>query len=1195
MTTMETTYENIIKKVIIAIIFLILNAAGLLAANRVTIDARNKVELTSFTSERYVPLTTGTVYLTMEWRSIPTSATELASFFNQYLSSYGVTASAYLPTTTVAQVTFTRSSSASESLDIVIQDYSGTKTLHWLDPEDEMTTDANWIETRVYNGTGSSDYYTDITYYNGLGLPEMHVSGAASGNGRSVITPVRYDACLRTGTIVCLPFEGPDVSLKKVADSDAALAYESLYGADADYAFTSNAYDSYSLNRQTSSIKPGIVGRDRSKAATVEYGVSTTADKVLNLQYNEATCAINVSTVPAYLTGLDKTVYKDENDKVVIRFTDNLGREVLSRQLTGTSEYVGLDTYTVYDGCGRPVWVISPKGSSQLGPATSFTTSSSLANDYSTLYKYDERGRMIERKLSGRAVEYYVYDAGDRLVMYQDGNLRTSGNKWIHHVFDAMGREIEKTIVTPRDASMTVQNIRNIFYDVQYCYPALNGATDYRVPVSPTAFTCNRQLHSARYGNQSYRTGTTSATSVSTFTVPSYLSFAVVSGVVTASDRSTDANNLKVYEKLWISGEISDISATYGYVERAFYYDVFGRVIQVVERDPWGNTGRVSYKYDRLGNVLASKETRILPATTSSSTRTLIKSTICTYDSRGRLLTETTAVSGTAAGSSPVTGTVSYGYDELGRLKSITTGNGVETVRTYTTQGWGQGQRTVTSSGSAVFSQDLFYQDCGLVETVTSRQGTSASLSFGVTYDRAGRMTEWSQSGSNAFAEKNITYDANGNILTLKRYGPSAAVTSDCSYTYSGNRMTSHFNGASGTSTFGYDANGNMVSDSRNSIRDISYNELNLPYSVSFGSSVASYFYLSDGTKIAVLDNGSGYLYMGSIVCCCAFSSGASSVDFESTGFSAGRMVKKNGSVGPEYHVNDYLCSVRVVTDYMGRVLERNDYSGFGKRLDSSTGSTNRYRFSGKEEQGFAGLPWQDFGARMYDPDLARWTTQDPLADQYLGISPYAYCNNNPVNYIDPDGRDIWEIARNGNITRKEHSDEHRLYAIDSYNKRSSDYVIVKNPEVLIQLEGKGSRSYTSENGLNDVVNVFKFAADNSDVEWALHQGNNTYSITTKNEEESAGNWEDYGIGKPVATIHSHPNIPNNELDEIFSMGFLREGPGSARALIGYDWYNVRNDVNKNGSKARKSYVYFPESKNIYYITYNGPKFVKKW
>ena len=129
-------------------------------------------------------------------------------------------------------------------------------------------------------------------------------------------------------------------------------------------------------------------------------------------------------------------------------------------------------------------------------------------------------------------------------------------------------------------------------------------------------------------------------------------------------------------------------------------------------------------------------------------------------------------------------------------------------------------------------------------------------------------------------------------------------------------------------------------------------------------------------------------------------------------------MVKKDGAVQPEYHVNDYLCSVRVVTDADGEVLERNDYSGFGKRLASSAvtpaaGSANRYRFSGKEEQSFAGVPWQDFGARMYDPDLARWTTPDPLAEKYPGISPYVYCNSNPVNFVDPDGRTpetAWDI-----------------------------------------------------------------------------------------------------------------------------------------------------------------------------------------
>ena len=49
----------------------------------------------------------------------------------------------------------------------------------------------------------------------------------------------------------------------------------------------------------------------------------------------------------------------------------------------------------------------------------------------------------------------------------------------------------------------------------------------------------------------------------------------------------------------------------------------------------------------------------------------------------------------------------------------------------------------------------------------------------------------------------------------------------------------------------------------------------------------------------------------------------------------------------------------------------------------------------------------------MYDPDLARWTTPDPLAEKYPGISPYVYCNDNPVNFVDPDGRTpetAWDI-----------------------------------------------------------------------------------------------------------------------------------------------------------------------------------------
>jgi RHS repeat-associated protein len=70
---------------------------------------------------------------------------------------------------------------------------------------------------------------------------------------------------------------------------------------------------------------------------------------------------------------------------------------------------------------------------------------------------------------------------------------------------------------------------------------------------------------------------------------------------------------------------------------------------------------------------------------------------------------------------------------------------------------------------------------------------------------------------------------------------------------------------------------------------------------------------------------------------------------------------------------------------------------------------SNRYRYNGKEEQVTGSIGLTDYGARFYDNTLPRWTTPDPLAEKYYSISPYAFCNNNPVNFVDPDGEDWYE------------------------------------------------------------------------------------------------------------------------------------------------------------------------------------------
>ena len=640
----------------------------------------------------------------------------------------------------------------------------------------------------------------------------------------------------------------------------------------------------------------------------------------------------------------------DEDLNVSYTFTDEMGHVVLTRQMKGSETH---DTYYVYDDKGNLCFVLQP-----------MYQSSANLDQYAFQYKYDGRNRCIWKKLPGAGYVEMVYDNADRLVFSQDGNQRAlSTGNWMYYKYDGLNRLTEQGTCTNKVTTSGTNVLVQHFYD-SYAFRSQAGFNNSNFPDDAS-------------GNGK--------------------------GALTASVATVLGSSNKIYT--------------------AYYYDIKGRVAKTVQSNLLGG-------YDVTATVytFTDKPATVTHTHTASGKPTRTEMYTYSYNHADRLLKVEHTLGGTK-----IT-LADYAYDNLGRLQSKSLHGSATNKLTYAynVRGW------LTGISGTKFTQNLYYNTGngtarynGSISSMTWKAGNESTVrGYKFTYDGLDRLlnaTYGETAGINAntdrFSENVTAYDKNGNIKTLQRYGQTAAsgygLIDNLTFTLAGN-LLNRVDDAAAASAYGggfefkdgvkqaneypYDSNGNLTKDLNKGISTITYNVLNLPNMVTFsdGSTIA-YTYGADGTKLkTVHKTGSTTTttdYCGNVV----YENGVQKLLLTDEGYVTLSDSKYH------YYLKDHQGNNRVVINQSGTVEETNHYYPFGG-VFASSGNVQPYKYNGKELDAKKGLNWYDYGARHYDAALGRFTTVDPSAENYYSTSPFTYCLNNPLNYIDPLGTDTVDV-----------------------------------------------------------------------------------------------------------------------------------------------------------------------------------------
>ncbi len=931
----------------------------------------------------------------------------------------------------------------------------------------------------------------EIQYFDGLGRPNQVIQVNASPNGFDIVQPIVYDEFGREAKKF-LPYAvstNSESGLYRSNDTTACKTFYSASGgivgkeADAEPFFITN-YEPSPLNRVESQLGVGLDWHTNNK--TIDYTYTTNTDDISSWDENGEGI-----TYPK--NSLFVTEVVDENESITKEYKDKLGQVILKEAINGEET---LQTFYIYDDFGLLRTVVPPLADSPSDSSLCYfytydsrkrmitkkipgadpvnmvydrrdrlvlTQDGNMHEENSNKYlftKYDQLNRPVltgtviaSKELSALRTDFNNYGDESSETLYEEYQGRSYQTSW--------GYTYDQSFPSSCKIDTTKILTATWYDDSNYSFITdleLNNKLDFSSSDMPSGYDSimSTKTKGAIIGTMIKAlpvsgSGLTLA-NTKLVTVPYYDDYGNVIMSVSTNHKDGIDRFCTLYKD--ITHEVSQTTQVHSVpgqddltVTKEFDYDHMGRLLETrIQVNTQDKIVLNQSRYNELGE-LVTKYLHSEDASTSSS-KEFVQEVNYTYNVRG-WLTSINDPDLSANSDNDLFGMKLY-YNNISGLNTTS-------VPISSKQYNGNISAMVCSTlGDDVVTKGYGFSYDPLNRLTASRYGEGVALS-----DNQGKY--------------NVTisnYDKNGNIINLDRYFKGDLVDG-LTYTYRDNNRSNQIESVvdtgvsrdsisdymQGTGTYSYDLNGNMKHDPAKGT-DIAYNYLNLPQSVKINDDQKIFYhYDATGNKLAkyVEDNTSSDKttdYIANIV----YTDGQQSFFSTEEGRAVPIVSGGNTTWHLEYTLKDHLGNTRVTfggSQIPGGadIVQTSSYYPFGMVMTQKNYNTsgtnyqqNKYLYNGKEIQddvlGGVSLGLYDYGARMYDPALGRFMTQDAYAEKYISMTPYQYGANNPIKYIDVNGDSTYLViwaTEDGNIG-------HAGVAVDNYQKdEDGNYVTDEN------------------------------------------------------------------------------------------------------------------------------------------------------